>query len=138
MKKLCILLAALLLCLLTGLACADTAWQAGDTVDGFTVTDVRAFDSIGAELVTLNHDKTGATVLLVLNEDTNRVFQIGFKTVAENEHGTPHVFEHATLGGSEKYPSADLFFNLSYQTYNTYMNASTYPFMTVYPVASLS
>ena len=138
MRKCLLLLLALVLCLLTGLAGAETAYRAGDTVGAYTVTDVRSFDSLGAELVTLDHNATHATVLLVLNEDTNRTFQIGFRTVAENEHGTPHVFEHATLGGSEKYPSADLFFNLSFQTYNTFMNAVTYPYMTIYPCASLS
>lgn len=93
---------------------------------------------INADVVYFVHQKTGAELLYLANDDTNRVFEITLKTPAENDMGVPHVFEHATLGGSEKYPSKELFFNLSYQTYNTYMNASTYSHMTTYPVASLS
>ena len=48
------------------------------------------------------------------------------------------MFEHATTAGSEKYPSSALFFNLSFQTYNPYMNAQTGKRFTQYPIASLS
>ena len=110
----------------------------GDVVNGFVVKDVGRFDLIGCDTILYEHIKTGAQVLYLANEDTNRVFEIGFKTPAENDTGVPHVFEHSTLDGSKKYPSKALFFNLSFQTYNTYMNASTYSFMTTYPIASLS
>ena len=110
----------------------------GDTVEGFTVKEIRDFPLIGATLVYFEHDRTGARLIYLANNDTNRVFDLTFFTRAENNTGLPHVFEHATLDGSAKYPSKALFFNLSYQTYNTYMNASTYPLMTTYPVASLS
>lgn len=110
----------------------------GLKTNGFTVEEISDFDMIGATVYRFVHDKTGATVLYVANEDTNRTFIIGFRTPTETDSGIPHVFEHATTDGSEKYPSKALWFNLSYQTYNTYMNASTYPFMTIYPIASLS
>lgn len=133
-----VLVCAMLLCGVLPVQAEGATWQVGDAHNGFTVTDVRRFDLIGADTITLQHDKTGALVMLLLNEDTNRVFDVTFRTVAEDNTGTPHVFEHATLSGSERYPSKKLFFNLSYQTYNTYMNASTYPMMTTYPVGSLS
>lgn len=141
MKKriLAFLIAAALMCsLLPGGFAEEAAYQVGDKHSGFTVTDVRDFALLGADVITLEHDKTGAQVMLLLNEDTNRIFEITFRTVVENNQGTPHVFEHATLSGSEKYPSKALFFNLVYQTYNTYMNAFTDSCMTSYPVASLS
>ena len=142
MKKRMTLLLVLLMALLAafGTAQADDAGlpAVGDTVEGFTVKSVSRFELLGADVVLFEHDKTGAEVMYLANEDTNRVFEITFRTPAENEMGVPHVFEHATLDGSEKYPSKELFFNLSYQTYNTYMNAATYSVMTTYPVASLS
>ncbi len=116
----------------------ERVWQVGDKANGFVVTDVRSFALLNADIVLFEHEKTGALVMLMANEDTNRVFEITFRTPAETNMGVSHVFEHSTLSGSEKYPSRDLFFNLSYQTYNTYMNASTYNMMTTYPVASLS
>ncbi len=110
----------------------------GSTVNGFVVDEISDFDMIGATVYEFQHIKTGATVLYVANEDTNRTFDIIFRTPTETDAGIPHVFEHSTLDGSAKFPSKALWFNVSYQTYNTYMNASTFPFMTQYPVASLS
>ncbi len=138
MKKFVALLMAMMM--LTGLlpAGAEAGLQVGDVVHGFEVREITAFPLINADLTWFVHQKTGAELLYLANDDTNRVFELTFRTPAESDMGVPHVFEHATLGGSEKYPSKDLFFNLSYQTYNTYMNAATYSQMTTYPVASLS
>lgn len=142
-----ILTLALLLFVLCASVLAQTAYEIthgpempelGQKINGFTVEEIRGFDMFGATVYRFEHDKTGATVLYVANEDTNRTFEIAFRTPTEQDTGIPHVFEHSTLDGSAKYPSKALWFNLSYQTYNTYMNASTYPFMTIYPVASLS
>lgn len=116
----------------------DSTLTVGASVHGFTVKETGHFALINADTILLEHDKTGALVYFLLNEDTNRTFDISFVTPLDNDKGIPHVFEHSTLNGSKKYPSTSLFFNLSYQTYNTYMNASTYQIMTTYPVASLS
>ena len=110
----------------------------GEVVEGFEVKEVRDFPLVGATAVLFEHQQTGAGLMYVANEDTNRVFDLTFLTRPTDNTGLPHVFEHSTLDGSDKYPSKTLFFNLSYQTYNTYMNASTYSVMTTYPIASLS
>ena len=109
----------------------------GETIEGFTVKETRDFPLLGAEIVLFEHDRTGAKLVYIANNDTNRVFDLTFFTRAIDNTGLPHVFEHATLNGSEKYPSSALFFNLMYQTYNTFMNALTAPLFTTYPVASL-
>ena len=110
----------------------------GETVEGFTVKEVRDFPLLGAQIVLFEHDLTGAELMYIANNDINRVFDLTFFTRAIDNTGLPHVFEHATLNGSQKYPSTALFFNLMYQTYNTFMNALTAPLFTTYPVASLS
>ena len=110
----------------------------GDVVEGFEVKEIRPFDTIGADLVLFEHQKTGAKLLYIANEDTNRAFQLTFPTRPIDNTGLPHVFEHSTLSGSAKYPSTDLWMNLSFQTYQTYMNAYTMDAMTSYPIASLS
>ncbi|MBR5962158.1 MAG: insulinase family protein [Clostridia bacterium] len=122
---------------------ADTAEAAGlpavgDVVEGFEVRELRPFDAIGGSLVYFEHQKTGAKLLYISNEDTNRAFQLSFPTRPIDNTGLPHVFEHSTLSGSEKYPSTALFFNLLYQSYTTFMNAYTADIMTSYPVSSLS
>lgn len=138
MKKLLVTLCLLLALLAVGCGLAEGLPEVGETVNGFTVQEIRAFPAIDALVVRFVHDKTGAQLFYFANDDTNRVYQLAFHTVAVDETGLPHVFEHATLGGSEKYPSKRLFMNLSNQTYNSYMNASTTDVITYYPVASLS
>ena len=110
----------------------------GETVEGFTLRDIREFPLVGAQVYFFEHERTGARLTYIANSDTNRVFDLTFFTRAIDNTGLPHVFEHSTLDGSAKYPSKSLFFNLSYQTYNTYMNAMTSSLYTTYPVASLS
>ena len=112
--------------------------KVGDVVEGFEVREIREFALIGAQAILFEHQRTGAKLMYLANEDTNRVFDLTFLTRAIDDTGLPHVFEHSTLDGSQKYPSKALFFNLSYQTYNTYMNAMTTNVMTSFPVASLS
>ena len=135
MRKLLSLLLAL--CLAAGCLPA-LAEDAGENLYGFTVVEKRDFPMLGAELTLMEHERTGAQLIYIANDDVNRVFDLTFFTDAIDNTGLPHVFEHATLGGSEKYPSKSLFFNLSYQTYNTFMNAMTGNRTTTYPVASLS
>ena len=144
MKKLLALILSLVLAAGILPALAETAAESvplpavGDVVEGFEVKEIRPFAVFGAQLVLFEHQKTGAKLLYVANEDPNRVFQLSFPTRPEDYTGVPHVFEHATLAGSEKYPSTGLWFNLSFQSYNTYMNAHTADALTYYPVASLS
>ena len=102
----------------------------GDVVEGFAVKEIREFPMVGATAVLFEHERTGAELMYVANSDTNRVFDLTFFTRAIDNTGLPHVFEHSTLKGSDKYPSKALFFNLMNQTYSTFMNAYTYPLMT--------
>ena len=142
MKKFLSMILVLAMLLSTGAFAAGESGgdlpAVGDTVEGFTVQEVRDIPLVGGTAVLFEHDRTGAQLVYIANSDTNRAFDLTFFTRAIDNTGLPHVFEHATLNGSEKYPSTALFFNLSYQTYNTFMNAFTYPLMTTYPVASLS
>ncbi|MGI6695078.1 MAG: insulinase family protein [Christensenellales bacterium] len=110
----------------------------GDKTSGFVVRELSRIDLVNADVTLLEHEKTGALVMLIKNEDTNRTYDISFRTPVEDDSGIPHVFEHATLDGSRKYPSKSLTFNLAHQTYNTYMSGITWDLFTTYPVASLS
>ncbi|SCP96670.1 insulinase family protein [Anaerobium acetethylicum] len=84
----------------------------------------------------LRHRKTGARVLVLSNEDENKVFTIGFRTPPEDSTGTPHIIEHSVLCGSKRFPSKDPFVELVKGSLNTFLNAMTYPDKTLYPVAS--
>lgn len=82
------------------------------------------------------HKRTGAEVLSVESDETNKVFGIAFRTPASDSTGVPHIMEHSVLCGSKKYPVKDPFIQLRRTSLQTYLNAFTYPDRTVYPVAS--
>ena len=82
------------------------------------------------------HKKSGARVLLMENDDDNKVFAIGFRTPPSDSTGVPHIMEHSVLCGSRDFPVKDPFVELVKGSLNTFLNAMTYPDKTVYPVAS--
>ena len=95
--------------------------------------EIKEMNSLG---VVLSHKKTGARLFLMLNDDENKVFSIGFRTPPDTSTGVAHILEHSVLCGSEKFPVKDPFVELVKGSLNTFLNAMTYPDKTVYPVAS--
>ncbi len=87
-------------------------------------------------ILTLCHRRSGARVLVLSNEDDNKVFNIGFRTTPKDSTGVPHIIEHTVLCGSKNFPAKDPFVELVKGSLNTYLNATTYPDKTMYPVAS--
>ena len=86
--------------------------------------------------VLLNHEKSGAKVLLLKNDDENKSFCIGFRTPPYDDTGLPHILEHSVLCGSRKFPVKEPFVELMKSSLNTFLNAMTFPDKTIYPVAS--
>lgn len=84
----------------------------------------------------LRHRKTKARVVLMENQDENKVFSIGFRTPPKDSTGVAHIVEHTVLCGSKEFPVKDPFIELAKGSLNTFLNAMTYPDKTVYPVAS--
>lgn len=82
------------------------------------------------------HEETGAQVLYLKNDDTNKAFTIGFKTPPYSDNGITHILEHSVLNGSKKYPSKEPFVELIKGSLNTFVNAMTFSDKTIYPVAS--
>lgn len=82
------------------------------------------------------HKKSGARVIVVSNDDNNKVFSIGFRTPPSNSTGVPHIIEHTVLCGSTQFPAKDPFVELVKGSLNTFLNAMTYSDKTIYPIAS--
>lgn len=82
------------------------------------------------------HKKTGAKVVILSNDDDNKVFCIGFRTPPKDSTGVAHIVEHTVLCGSDKFPAKDPFVELCKGSLNTFLNAMTYPDKTLYPIAS--
>lgn len=91
---------------------------------------------VNGQGILLRHKKTGARVSLVANDDTNKVFSVGFRTPPKNSTGVAHIIEHSVLCGSKSFPAKDPFIELAKGSLNTFLNAMTYSDRTVYPIAS--
>ena len=87
-------------------------------------------------LTVLTHDVSGATVLLVENDDDNKAFGIGFGTFPSDDTGVFHILEHSVLAGSEKYPVKSPFLQLLKSSMASFLNAMTFPDKTVYLFAT--
>lgn len=105
-------------------------------LNAYEILMQKELTDIKSEGMLLKHKKSGARILLVSNEDDNKVFSVAFRTPTQNSTGVPHIIEHSVLCGSEKFPAKDPFVELVKGSLNTFLNAMTYPDKTVYPVAS--
>lgn len=106
------------------------------TLHGFTVISVEALPEIEGTAYTLRHETSGARLLYLANEDTNKAFAIGFKTPPQDSTGVFHILEHSVLCGSNRFPVKEPFVNLLKSSMQTFLNAMTFPDKTLYPVAS--
>ncbi len=106
------------------------------TYKNYTIVDREHIDALNGEGIVLKHDKSGAKIMVVKNDDNNKVFNIIFRTPPQDDTGLPHILEHSVLCGSRKYPVKDPFVELAKGSLNTFLNAMTYPDKTMYPVAS--
>lgn len=102
----------------------------------YEVIQQQDLSGIKSRGILLRHKKSGARVLLMENDDENKVFAIGFRTPPSDSTGVPHIMEHSVLCGSREFPVKDPFVELVKGSLNTFLNAMTYPDKTVYPVAS--
>lgn len=107
-----------------------------EDLSAFTVIERRRITDLNSEGYILKHKKTGADITILLNDDENKVFYIGFRTPPKDSTGVAHILEHSVLCGSKHFPVKDPFIELAKGSLNTFLNAMTYPDKTVYPVAS--
>ncbi|KAK1143163.1 Mitochondrial presequence protease [Aspergillus melleus] len=108
----------------------------GESLEGFTVQEKKHVPELHLTAIRLKHDKTDADYLHVAREDKNNVFGVGFKTNPPDATGVPHILEHTTLCGSEKYPIRDPFFKMLPRSLSNFMNAFTSSDHTTYPFAT--
>lgn len=103
---------------------------------GFYLLQEREIPELKTKAQLYRHQKTGAELLSLQNDDENKVFNITFRTPPADSTGLPHIMEHSVLGGSRKYPTKEPFVELVKGSMKTFVNAFTSPDRTSYPVAS--
>ncbi len=109
-----------------------------DTLSAYTLVEKKELPEYNGTGYLLSHVKTKARVLLIDNDDTNKVFNIIFRTPDMSSKGVQHIIEHTVLCGSKKYPAKDPFIELAKGSLNTFLNAMTYSDKTCYPIASVN
>ncbi|OGO81949.1 MAG: hypothetical protein A2Y18_08270 [Clostridiales bacterium GWD2_32_19] len=113
-------------------------YEVGKKYHGFILKEEREVKDISSVCRLFEHEKTGARLLYISNEDENKVFSITFRTPPSDNKGIPHILEHSVLCGSRKFPTREPFVELLKSSQKTFLNASTYPDKTMYPVASMN
>ena len=103
---------------------------------GFKLEEEYEVSEIQSIARIFTHEKSGAKLLHLENEDDNKVFSIGFRTPPSNSTGVPHIIEHCVLSGSKKYRTKEPFMDMVKGSLQTFINAMTFSDKTVYPVAS--
>lgn len=104
--------------------------------NNFKVIEKHKSKEIDSTIYLLEHTKTKTLVTYFENDDEEKLFNIGFKTLPNDDTGVNHIIEHCVLNGSKKYPLKSPFVNLIASSPNTFLNALTYPDFTCYPLAS--
>lgn len=103
---------------------------------GFRLDCIERIDEINGTAYEMKHEKSGARLIYIDSPDSNKVFNIAFRTTPHNSTGVAHIMEHSVLCGSRKFPLKEPFVELVKGSLNTFLNAMTYPDKTMYPVAS--
>ncbi|OLS03817.1 insulinase family protein [Tissierella creatinophila] len=111
-------------------------FEIGKIYNGFKLLEEKNVKEVNSISRLFTHEKTGAKLIYLSNEDNNKVFTIGFRTPPEDSTGVPHIIEHSVLSGSTKYRTKEPFMDLIKGSLQTFLNAMTYPDKTIYPVAS--
>lgn len=102
----------------------------------YTLLKDEMIEDVGTRGYLLRHNKSNARIMLLANDDENKVFNIAFRTPPTDSTGVAHILEHSVLCGSRHFPLKDPFVELAKGSLNTFLNAMTYPDKTMYPVAS--
>ena len=110
--------------------------EKGQILHGFIINQVTPVNEMYLTAIRLTHVRTGAQYLHLSRDDSNNVFSIGFRTTPKDSRGLPHILEHITLCGSQRFPCRDPFFKMLRRSLATFMNAMTAPDYTIYPFST--
>ena len=106
------------------------------TIHGFELLKEQDVPEMNTKARLFRHEKTGAELLSLENDDENKTFGATFRTPPKTSNGIAHILEHSVLAGSEKYPVKEPFVELLKGSLQTFVNAFTFPDKTCYPCAS--
>jgi Zn-dependent M16 (insulinase) family peptidase len=108
------------------------------TDSGFEILEEIDLPELDATGIWAKHQKSGAEVFHILNDDIENLFSFVFATPPKDSTGAAHILEHSVLCGSASYPLKDAFLVLAQGSLQTFLNAMTFPDKTMYPASSVN
>ena len=112
------------------------SFETDQIYSGFKLIKKEFIRELNSQSLFFRHEGNGAEVLVLENDDDNKVFSVAFRTPPENDRGVAHILEHSVLCGSKKYPLKEPFIELIKGSLQTFLNAMTFSDKTMYPLAS--
>ena len=137
-KRLSSIILSLVLVTLFLSSCQKDKYQVGSTYHGFKLLKKEFVKEVNSDCYYFEHEKSGARLMKIANDDKNKTFCAAFKTLPQSDCGTPHIIEHSVLNGSKNFPVKSPFTVLTKGSLNTFLNAMTASDVTFYPVASMN
>lgn len=110
--------------------------EIGKNYYGFELTSVKDEPKYNSTIMMFTHVKTGAKLMYVKNEDTQRAFDITFRTPISDSTGVNHIIEHSVLDGSKNYPVRSAVNEMNKRSLGSFINAMTTTDYTTFPVVS--
>ena len=65
--------------------------------NGYETVEERDIAELNSKGTVLRHIKSGARVILMENDEENKVFYIGFRTPPVDSTGAAHIVEHTVI-----------------------------------------
>ncbi|AKL94348.1 peptidase [Clostridium aceticum] len=115
---------------------AEQGYKVGEVYYGFQLIEENHVEEISSKVRVFEHTQSGAKLIHLENDDSNKVFSINFRTPPSDNTGSPHILEHSVLNGSENFPVKSPFIEMNKRSLSTFLNALTYPDRTSYIAAS--
>ncbi|KAF6013826.1 hypothetical protein HII13_001074 [Brettanomyces bruxellensis] len=111
-------------------------YPVGSEMANYVVDRVQQVPEFNMTAVELTHKISGSKHLHIERQDRNNVFGVVVKTNSPDDSGLPHMLEHTTLCGSDKFPVRDPFFKMLNRSLANFMNAMTGHDYTYFPFAT--
>ncbi|NQU63100.1 MAG: hypothetical protein HQ517_02285, partial [SAR324 cluster bacterium] len=84
----------------------------GERIEGFQIKSIDVLPKLKNTMIQLEHEKTGAKMIHLSNDDDNNCFAVAFRTTPVDSTGVAHILEHTALCGSRRFPVRDPFFSM--------------------------
>jgi len=114
----------------------QVAFKEGQEINGYLIKKITTLETIDSTMLQLEHSKTSAKHVHILNKDKENTFGVFFRTVPKDSSGVAHILEHTALCGSKKFEVRDPFFSMIKRSLSTFMNAFTASDWTMYPFST--